>query len=89
MGGLSCSRGALRLRTAPMNVRFDDLKTLPLPQRIKLVEDLWDSIAKDLERQPLPEDLKAEMRRRRDEYVKDPSTGVDWDDTRRRLEKPK
>ena len=72
-----------------MNVRVDDLKSLPLSQRIKLVEDLWDSIAAELDKKPVPDDIKAEMRRRREEYVRDPSTAVDWDDVRRRLEKPK
>jgi putative addiction module component (TIGR02574 family) len=72
-----------------MNVRVDDLKALPLEQRIKLVEDLWDSIAADLEKQPVSEDVKSEMRRRRDEYVKDPSTAVDWEKTRDRLGKRK
>ena len=72
-----------------MNVRVDDLKALPLSQRIKLVEDLWDSIAAELDKKPVPDDVKAEMRRRREEYVRDPSTAVDWDDVRRRLEKSK
>jgi len=72
-----------------MNVRVDDLKALPLKQRIKLVEDLWDSIAAELGKQAVPEYVKEEMRRRRKEYVQDPSTAVDWDVTRRRLEKPK
>lgn len=72
-----------------MNVRVDDLKSLPLSQRIKLVADLWDSIAAELDKEPVPDDVKAEMRRRREEYVRDPSTAVDWDDVRRRLEKPK
>ena len=78
-----------RIRTTPMNVRVDDLKALPLKQRIRLVEDLWDSIAADLDKRPVPEDIKAEMRRRRQEYIQDPSTAVDWDVARRRLEKPK
>jgi putative addiction module component (TIGR02574 family) len=69
-----------------MNPRVEDLKALPLQERIKLVEDLWDSIAAELERRPVPDDVKEEMRRRREEYIKDPSTGVDWEATRRRLE---
>ena len=75
--------------SATMNVRLEDLATLPLQQRIKLVEDLWDSIAAELEKTPVPEDVKAEVRRRREEYVRDPSSAVDWDVVRRRLEKPK
>jgi putative addiction module component (TIGR02574 family) len=72
-----------------MNVRLEDLAALPLQQRIKLVEDLWDSIAAELEKNPVPEDVKAEVRRRREEFVRDPSSAVDWDAVRRRLEKRK
>jgi len=70
-----------------MNIRVDDLKALPLDQRIRLVEDLWDSIAAELDKRPVPDDIKAEMRRRREEYVRDPASGVDWDSARRRIEK--
>jgi len=35
-----------------MNVRLEDLKHLPLAQRVQLVEDLWDSIAAELESMP-------------------------------------
>lgn len=72
-----------------MNLRVDELKSLPLKERLKLVSHLWDSIVAELDRLPVPEDVKAEMRRRREEYVRDPSTAVDWDVVRRRLEKPK
>jgi putative addiction module component (TIGR02574 family) len=72
-----------------MNVRLEDLAALPLQQRIKLVEDLWDSIASELEKNAVPDDIKAETRRRREEYVKDPSTAVDWDVVRKRLGKQK
>jgi len=75
--------------SATMNVRLEDLAALPLQQRIKLVEDLWNSIAAELEKSPVSEDVKAEIRRRREEYVRDPSCAVDWDVVRRRLEKPK
>ena len=69
-----------------MNVRVEDLESLPLEQRLKLVEDLWDSIAAELDRSPLSDELKAEMRRRRADYVRDPSSAVDWDVVRLRLE---
>ena len=72
-----------------MNVRVEDLKSLPLQQRIQLVEDLWDSIAAELEKQPVSEELKAEMNRRREEYLRNPSSAVDWEEIRRRLEKRK
>jgi putative addiction module component (TIGR02574 family) len=45
-----------------------DLVNLPVSERIKLVQDLWDSIAADTGAVPVcPEDL-AETRRRLAEY---------------------
>ena len=40
------------------------LHALPLDERIKLVEDLWDSIAADQEALPLTEAQKAELEKR-------------------------
>jgi len=66
-------------------VRFEDLTHLPLAQRIQLVEDLWDSIAAEMETTPLSDSLKAEMDRRLQEYLKDPSTAVTHDEVVRRM----
>ena len=57
---------------------------------------LWESLGPDEVRgkddAELPVDLSeyhVEMNRRRDEYLRDPASAVDWDVVRRRLEKPK
>lgn len=44
------------------------LQLLPVDERIKLVEDLWDSIAADQSVLPLTTDQKAELDRRLDAY---------------------
>lgn len=49
-----------------MNAR---LKELPVNERIKLVEDLWDSIAVDQQALPLTSEQKAELDRRLDAYA--------------------
>jgi putative addiction module component (TIGR02574 family) len=72
-----------------MNVRVEDLKKLPLADRVQLVEDLWDSIAGELDAAPLSPELIAEMEKRRAAYARDPSTGVEWEDLQKRLGKPK
>ena len=72
-----------------MNVRVEDLKSLPLKERLRLVEDLWDSIAEELQKAPVSPELQAEMERRRDAYLRDPNSAEDWDVVRRRLEKRK
>ena len=50
-----------------------------MAERIQLVEDLWDSIARtqgvDL---PIPEWQKAELERRRQEYMRNPESAKPW-----------
>ena len=47
------------------------LRELPLDERIKLVEDLWDSIVADQQTVPLTPDQRAELDRRLDAYEAD------------------
>ena len=61
------------------------LLDLPLAERIELVEDLWDSIAADAERLPLPESHREELARRRGAYRVDPGRVVPWEEVRERL----
>ncbi len=68
-----------------MNVRLEDLKHLPLAQRVQLVEDLWDSIAAELESMPLSDSLKREMDRRLEDYLKDPTRAVPYEEVKRRM----
>jgi putative addiction module component (TIGR02574 family) len=51
------------------------LKNLPLDERIKLVEDLWDSIAADQDALPVTPEQKAELDRRLDAYAIDKNPG--------------
>lgn len=48
---------------------------LPLEERIRLVEDLWDSIAADQQALPLTSAQKAELDRRLDAYDIDNNRG--------------
>lgn len=51
------------------------LRELPVDERIKLVEELWDSIASDQKVLPLTDDQKAELDRRLDAYEVDRNPG--------------
>lgn len=53
----------------------DDLRKLPLDERIRLVEDLWDSIAADQGSLPLTPEQRAELDRRLDAYEADGNPG--------------
>ena len=52
-----------------------NLRKLPLDERIRLVEDLWDSIAADQGSLPLTPDQRAELDRRLDAYESDGDAG--------------
>ena len=56
-----------------------NLKQLPVNERIRLVEDLWDSIASDQSSLPLTLEQKAELDKRLDAYEasKDPGKPID------------
>lgn len=51
------------------------VKDLPVEVRLKLVEDLWDSIAADQNKLPLTEAQRAELDNRLDEFEVDDDLG--------------
>lgn len=52
-----------------------NLRELSVEDRIRLVEDLWDSIAQDQDALPLTSDQAAELDRRLDAYEADGKPG--------------
>lgn len=52
------------------------LRELPLDERIRLVEDLWDSIAEDQAALQLTPEQSAELDRRLDAFESDGSLGL-------------
>ena len=51
------------------------LQELPVEDKIKLVEDLWDSIAADQQALPLTAEQRDELDRRLDAYEADKNRG--------------
>ena len=64
---------------------FEALFKLPVAERLQLVEDLWDSIAAEREREPVSEAILVELRARKARYDADPSSGLSWDEVKQRL----
>jgi putative addiction module component (TIGR02574 family) len=60
------------LETSTIETRLRDL---PVQERIKLVEDLWDSIARDQSALPVTTEQKAELDRRLDRFEIDGDLG--------------
>ncbi|CAN5814135.1 addiction module protein [soil metagenome] len=58
---------------------------LPVAERLQLVEDLWDSIAADREEAAVPDAVLTELRARKAAFDADPTSGISWDEAKRRL----
>ena len=58
---------------------------LPVPDRIKLVEDIWDSIADEPDEFALTAAQKRELDRRLELMRKDPGRAIPWEDAKRRI----
>ncbi len=58
---------------------------LSVAQRIKLVEEIWDSIAAEPEQIPLTEPQKQDLQRRLAAYEANPKAGSSWQEVKARL----
>ncbi len=63
-----------------------DLSRLSVPERLALLEELWDSLASESAAAPVSPELAAELDRRLAEMERDPDAGSPWADVRRRIE---
>ena len=58
---------------------------LSVPERIQLVEDIWDTVAEIPEAVVLTDAQKAEIDRRLDAYHQNPDEGAPWKVVRERI----
>jgi len=62
-----------------------DVLSLSVPERIQLVEDIWDTIAEFPDEVRLSDEQKAELDRRLDAYHQNPDEGAPWEVVRERI----
>ncbi len=62
-----------------------DTLDLSIPERIQLVEDIWDTIALEAESIELTKDDKKLIDERLDAYHRNPDMGSPWEDVLKRL----
>jgi putative addiction module component (TIGR02574 family) len=72
-------------------ITVSDLLHLSVPERLQLVEDLWDSIAADAaaepDRLPVDSSLRQELCRRSEAYRRNPHDAIPLDDARDDIER--
>jgi len=62
-----------------------EIRELPVPERVALVEQIWDSIVEDEASFELTDAQKAELDRRLAERASSSSRGSDWADVKARI----
>jgi len=62
-----------------------DALRLSIPERIQLVEDIWDTIAAEAQSIELTEDEKRIIDERLEAYHRNPDLGSPWEDVYKRI----
>ena len=65
-------------------MEFAPLFKLGRAERLQLVEDLWDSIAREDVESPVSDETRDELRRRKERYVEHPASGRTWEQVKQR-----
>ena len=63
----------------------DEIKRLTVDARIRLIEEIWESICEDPEALPVTDAQRAELDRRLDHDQADATGGTSWNEVRDRL----
>ena len=71
-----------------MNPAGPSIFDLSPSEKLQLVEDLWDDLASEPESVPVHEWQKQELARRKANLVKNPASGLSWEDVRQRIRRP-
>ena len=67
------------------NISVADILELPVQERIRLVELIWDSVAAVPEAVEISPEVKAEIEARLKEFEANPNAGYAWDEVKARL----
>jgi putative addiction module component (TIGR02574 family) len=62
-----------------------EIRKLPIPERLQLVGEIWDSILDDPSLLPVSDELARELELRLAAHRKDPDTGQAWDSVDREV----
>ena len=67
------------------NFSIADILQLPVQERIRLVELIWDSVAAVPEAVDISPELKTELEARLAEFEENPDAGFSWEQVKSRL----
>jgi len=68
-----------------MNSTSTSVFDLSPSEKLQLVEDLWDDLASEPEAVPVHDWQKEELARRKANLMKNPASGLAWEEVKRRV----
>lgn len=68
-----------------MNQSDTSVFDLSASEKLQLVEDLWDDLAATSEAVPVHDWQKEELDRRKDNLMRNPASGLTWEEVKRRV----
>ncbi len=68
-----------------MRTRMTSIFDLSPSEKLQLVEDLWDDLVATPEAIPIHEWQKQELARRKANLLKNPASGLGWEEVKRRV----
>ena len=69
-----------------VRIDLDAIKRLSVPERVRLVQDIWDTLQPTAEELPLTQEQREIVDSRLEEHRRDPDSAVPWEEVKARLE---
>ena len=76
-------------QNAAMSTVRKEIRALSVPDRLQLLEEIWDSLAETPEAIPVTDAQRKELARRRRAHARNPSAAKSWAEVRARLRRRK
>lgn len=65
--------------------QLPEVQRLSFAEKWELIDELWKEVEQSLSAEPSDPDVVSLLRERMSEFERDPSTGVSWDELKKRL----
>jgi putative addiction module component (TIGR02574 family) len=69
-----------------VKIDMDAIKQLSVAERVRLVQDIWDTLQPSAEELPLTVEQRELIDRRLDEHRRDPDSAIPWEQVKARIE---
>jgi putative addiction module component (TIGR02574 family) len=69
-----------------VKIGMDSIKRLSVAARVRLVQDIWDTLQPTAEELPLTEERRQLIDRRLEEHRRDPDSAIPWEQVKARIE---